>query len=410
MSCTDEQQKQVQLEIAVHEELCRLRADPSCYIAPLRERLNHFVGMAYAPPELGGKTQLQTVDGPMGVQDALDCLQKQSPLGRLILENEEGSAVDNFAQSGVEVQPLNRNFFVHDKNVRKRAARESAKKGRWAEFSWFGPPDTSATKIVEDLLIDDGQIKRSHRSAIFNPEFVAIRITVRHSKNTGKIFCRLHFSAVRSVPKLCRQCGRCQACDRSCEYCWTVHCSPATSRATSRNSSRPVSRQRIPDNYEPLSPSTPASPSVRGGSIPDVESAIMGSEPSSAREVMLEEPSCSHPTLRSYIPKHSYRSHPRPPLMECDEIAFRPNSGPALIGLCGSSSWPGLQSTPPVSPTSSAALQRRANSASSFTRVKPCVSACTRQALLDAGWKQKLPRAKPGALRATQVDPISLQQ
>merc|ERR1740130_2410222 len=192
--------------------------------------------MSYAPPELGGKTQLVTVEGTMAVQDAVEFLEKQQRLCPLIFEDEDNnynSPMDNFAQHPVEVDPIPAAFFSDDKKARKQAARESSlKKGKWAEFCWFGPPGSPPSKIVEDLIVDDGEMKRKHRLAVFNPTYRIVRVTIRETKK-GRIFCRLHFNSQRFKARACRICGRCEACDRSCALCWTLHRSPPASRTTS---------------------------------------------------------------------------------------------------------------------------------------------------------------------------------
>ena len=70
--------------------------------------------------------------------------------------------------NGVDVgePPLHRDFLSQDMETRKQAARESVKKGRWGEFHWHGPPSATATKIVEDSIVCDGEMKRKHRSAM----------------------------------------------------------------------------------------------------------------------------------------------------------------------------------------------------------------------------------------------------
>lgn len=336
----DDKYKLAQLEFEVHDELCRARSEPQSYIPRLQARLDHFVGMKYAPPELGGQTQLVTMEGCRGVEDAIEFLAKQSSLPAFILEGEE-----SFSQCG-DKDRLARVYFKDDKAERRKAAIAKSKQERWLAFCWEGPAISSASKIVEDLIIDDGDFDRNHRLAVFNRAHVMVRIQVRKNRK-GRILCKLHFSTTMFNSRPCRICGRCYSCDYSCSMCWSLHHSSVSSVCSSRpqtnGSSRPqtTSPRQGNEQTSPQQPlSLPSSPSAKSSGINSANtSSDFGADSPTrrpVREFLSESPVARH-TYLSYSPLEGSFLLPR--------SDSAPSFSPQHIEACrGSQSTPGTPS------------------------------------------------------------------
>eukprot|EP00418_Pyrodinium_bahamense_P001373 CAMPEP_0179015816 /NCGR_PEP_ID=MMETSP0796-20121207/2993_1 /TAXON_ID=73915 /ORGANISM="Pyrodinium bahamense, Strain pbaha01" /LENGTH=449 /DNA_ID=CAMNT_0020711475 /DNA_START=23 /DNA_END=1369 /DNA_ORIENTATION=+ len=189
--------RQLQLEAEVLRELARLRENPLCYVAPLRARLGHFAWLRYFPPELGGNTALSTAEGTAAVEEAIAFLERQPPLMR---HTPNGGSAGS--PRGGTVSPY-----------AGLVGRDAAAALTWGEYCWYGPPGSSAQRIVEDIVVDDGVITRAHRQAIFSPDFAVARVRCKHL-GKGKLFCRLHFS---TGPSSCD--GTCRTHFRGCDAC-----------------------------------------------------------------------------------------------------------------------------------------------------------------------------------------------
>lgn len=287
----DDKEKLVQLELQVYRELCKVRINPPSCVPSLRSRMENFVGMKYVPPELGGKIQLVTMEGRIGVEDAIDFLGRQSPLPAFMLDGEESESF----QCGTQ-DKLARVYFKDDHAARRKAALEKSRTERWMACCWFGPAISPASKIVEDLIIDDGDFARKHRLAVFNSAHVTVRIQIRKNRK-GRLLCKLHFSTALIHTRRCRDCGRCYSCDFSCLACWTHHHSL---NGSSNCSSRPQTtspRQRLTSPQQP-SISLPTSPTEKVSRISSASTCSdLGGDTPSRRAVcdsLLESPGQRH--------------------------------------------------------------------------------------------------------------------
>ena len=91
-----------QMEADIIRAMTAARQDPKALHKTLSQRLQHYKGKEFYPPERGGKVAVVSKEGKAAVEDALKFLARQSPLP-LLREAGEGlkfSAEDHLLDRG----------------------------------------------------------------------------------------------------------------------------------------------------------------------------------------------------------------------------------------------------------------------------------------------------------------------
>ena len=162
------------LEAALIAAIAAARADPGALRARLQERLAHYRGADYFPPERGGRVAVATKEGRAAVEDALAFLAQQAPLPPVaepdgLVSGMSLSAEDHLVDRGTA------GAVGHAGADGSSAADRIARYGTWrtkaGECLWFGRRGASAESIVADLVTDDGVPARGHRRCIFDASY-----------------------------------------------------------------------------------------------------------------------------------------------------------------------------------------------------------------------------------------------
>jgi uncharacterized protein YkwD len=142
------------------------RSAPQRYAGYLRDLRRQFVGNSYLMP--GSTNMVMTTEGVAALDEAVQFLQRQAPLGTLSwspgLAAAAADLVRDEGQSG-EVGHTGR----QSGDMRQRIERHGTWSTRIAENIGYGP-DTARLMVIQ-LIIDDGVPGRGHRKNIFTPAY-----------------------------------------------------------------------------------------------------------------------------------------------------------------------------------------------------------------------------------------------
>jgi hypothetical protein len=147
-------------------ELNRARADPPAYALELMRHRHRFRGMIVHEP--GERIYRVTKEGLPAVDEAIAALRLQPPLPPLAPYTPLAvAAADHVRDQGASGR---RGHNGSDgSSPLDRALRRGLRPWAIGEVIAYGPDN--ATAVVRELIIDDGVPDRSHRLAIFNPDF-----------------------------------------------------------------------------------------------------------------------------------------------------------------------------------------------------------------------------------------------
>jgi len=149
----------------VLDEINRLRAQPAAYAEELKAYRATMKGMV-AYPE-GYPNGVTTSEGAAAVDDAIDYLSHQQPMGPL----SPSPLLTRTADALVSDQAKNGGAGVLTSDSRDASARSQALGGGVyvGEVIGYGP--LNARDMVRHMLIDDGAKRRDHRDLIFSQLF-----------------------------------------------------------------------------------------------------------------------------------------------------------------------------------------------------------------------------------------------
>jgi len=152
------------LEAAIILAISAARTDPIKTRATIEQRLPHFKGKDYFPPDRGGKVAVASKEGKAALEDAVTFLQRQPPLAPLVEPSCRGlklAAEDHLVDRGALGKVGHSG--ADGSSSSERQARYGEWSGKSGECLWFGRQGASAETIVTDLIIDDGVASRGHR-------------------------------------------------------------------------------------------------------------------------------------------------------------------------------------------------------------------------------------------------------
>lgn len=167
------------LEAAIVLAISAARADPAKTRATIEQRLPHFKGKDFFPPERGGKVAVASKEGKEALEDAVAFLTCQTPLGPLVEPSCRGlklAAEDHLVDRGALGKVGHSG--ADGSSSSERQARYGEWSGKSGECLWFGRPGASAETMVTDLIIDDGVPSRGHRLCIFDPAYGVASVRV----------------------------------------------------------------------------------------------------------------------------------------------------------------------------------------------------------------------------------------
>eukprot|EP00397_Hematodinium_sp_SG-2012_P050833 GEMP01059277.1.p1 GENE.GEMP01059277.1~~GEMP01059277.1.p1 ORF type:complete len:297 (+),score=55.22 GEMP01059277.1:76-966(+) len=153
-----------------------------------KKKLPFFDGTKF---EVSPRVTLFTHEGKAAVEDAIQFLKKQKPLGEVESRNIGGlrlSAEDHVADAGVT------GSTEHGGSDGSRPPDRAKRYGKWhkhvGETLWYGQLNTGLS-IVLDLIIDDGVPDRGHRTIIYTPSYKVVGARIGDHINFGSMCCIL---------------------------------------------------------------------------------------------------------------------------------------------------------------------------------------------------------------------------
>ncbi|MBF2036285.1 MAG: hypothetical protein IGR92_12620 [Leptolyngbyaceae cyanobacterium T60_A2020_046] len=150
---------------AILAEMNRLRQNPAAYADWLERTRGYYNGAILSWP---GEARLQTVEGTLGLEDAIAVLRRTPPLPPLRLSAGLSQAADDHAKDLIQTNRFSAQGS-DGSTAEQRATRYGIFEGRFQELVSQGLRDPAA--IVASLVIDDGNINRNYRRALLDPDY-----------------------------------------------------------------------------------------------------------------------------------------------------------------------------------------------------------------------------------------------
>jgi len=176
--------KHLQEEFDIFSYMNLIRAHPKLFLPLLYERRRYYRGKFYKIP---GKAPVETEEGEDAVAEAIEFIQKRSPIKEFVYSPGMSLAardhVIDLGERGLTGTQSTR--FPHD-TYRDRIERYGKFTGlAVAEHISYG--SERAQTIVLDMLIDDGDMSRSHRHHLFSEDWKFVGVAYGDHKRFGHI-------------------------------------------------------------------------------------------------------------------------------------------------------------------------------------------------------------------------------
>ncbi|CAJ1428857.1 unnamed protein product [Effrenium voratum] len=174
------------MEKQIVAELTWARTRPKELIAALTERLKHYRGKDYYPPERTGACVV-TKEGAAVVQEAIDYVKTLEALGGVGEESQQGLALAgadhiwDIGQTGTA---------SHSSSDGTSSAERVVRYGSFASFGeclWYGSDKADARCVVLDLIVDDGVPSRGHRKGVLDPRYDSVGVAFGPHCTFGKM-------------------------------------------------------------------------------------------------------------------------------------------------------------------------------------------------------------------------------
>ncbi|CAD8070257.1 unnamed protein product [Paramecium primaurelia] len=149
----------------------KVRQDPSLMIPVLENRLKYFKDKILHLP---GTQATNTKEGANSVQECIDFLKKQKPVGPLVYEKGLEEAARDHAEDLGTNGMTGHEGSDHSTTKQRIERHGSWKPGTIGENISFGK--STAEDIVIQLIVDDGVPSRGHRSNFFEPAYKQVGI------------------------------------------------------------------------------------------------------------------------------------------------------------------------------------------------------------------------------------------
>jgi hypothetical protein len=176
--------RETRLEPGILAALNQLRADPSSYVAVLREQRPFYRGDLL---EIPGQPDLRTREGVRPLDEAIAALRlMHANLGRVALSaGLSRAAADHVIETG------RRGLMGHG-DFGKRIERYGTWLGGIGEDISYGPRE--GREIIVNLLIDDGVADRGHRRSLLDPRWRYVGIACGFHARYGTM-CVMDFAS-----------------------------------------------------------------------------------------------------------------------------------------------------------------------------------------------------------------------
>eukprot|EP00933_Yihiella_yeosuensis_P073674 TRINITY_DN8238_c4_g1_i1.p1 TRINITY_DN8238_c4_g1~~TRINITY_DN8238_c4_g1_i1.p1 ORF type:complete len:484 (+),score=88.60 TRINITY_DN8238_c4_g1_i1:47-1453(+) len=174
------------IEAEIVQELNWVRTRPKEAIEVLRERLKHYKGKDYSPPDRAGRTVV-TKEGKDVVSEAIRYLEKLPEMQGLGSYSEQGLALaaeDHIADIG---QTGTASHTSSDGTSASDRAKRYGSYERFGECLWYGSELADARTVVLDLVVDDGVPSRGHREGVLNPSYTVVGVSYGSHCTFGKM-------------------------------------------------------------------------------------------------------------------------------------------------------------------------------------------------------------------------------
>lgn len=165
-----------QREKEVFDFLNSVRADPKSIIHDLEEMRGYFKNNEYSNPKLD--FNVMTEEGVAAVDDAIQFLQKQPQLPKLVRSEELSAAAAKLVAAIGPSGKASGDSENLSMEVRVKEAKNDT--GSMAENISFGWNDPK--QIVYQMIIDDGVKTRGHRANFFSTMFTEVGIAMGQHK------------------------------------------------------------------------------------------------------------------------------------------------------------------------------------------------------------------------------------
>lgn len=157
------------------DQINELRNNPKQYANKLKERLKYFRGNTFIIPD---KISIKTKEGQQAVHEAIDVLEKTSPMQLL---NIHQSLNESSKYHVNDIGP--KGIVSHNSSNGETAYKRILRFGKFNEigevisFGIFDPEE-----IVIQFLIDDGVYDRGHRKNLLHPSFKLVGVSCGYHK------------------------------------------------------------------------------------------------------------------------------------------------------------------------------------------------------------------------------------
>jgi len=154
----------------IAQALSWARTRPDEVVQCLRERLHHYRGKDFYPPERAGRCVV-TKEGVAVVEEAIKFVESGASMEGVGSSSEQGLALaaeDHVADVG-QVGTAS-----HSSSDGTSACERVSRYGSFASFGeclWYGSGLADARSMVLDLIVDDGVPSRGHRKGVLNPQY-----------------------------------------------------------------------------------------------------------------------------------------------------------------------------------------------------------------------------------------------
>ena len=156
-----------------------IRTNPLSFVSKLKESLKYFREKIYHKP---GEDPIQTYEGPSAIEEAIEFLKSQKPVGKLLLDENISKACKDHAHD-LGVKGLTSHEGSDGKNISERIEKYCEWDGACAENLDFG--FKNAENIIINLLVDDGVKERNQRFNLFHPDFKFVGIGIESHRDYG---------------------------------------------------------------------------------------------------------------------------------------------------------------------------------------------------------------------------------
>ena len=152
-------------EKELYEEINELRRDPSAYSQKISKSKENFKGNVWVYPET--KEGIQTIEGPLAYDEAIDYLNNISPVEELV----QSKGLINISRDFLELFQKNPNDKTDINTIIEKYGSYSGSFRRIVEFGAL-----TAEQAIINLIVCDGNKSRGNRDALLDENLKSVGI------------------------------------------------------------------------------------------------------------------------------------------------------------------------------------------------------------------------------------------